>query len=203
MDPITEFLQEYGSSRKTAAPMFRRIAESFPEQLAQGAATAGAGALIAGAGIAAHSIYGAVTKARDFRKMLSFNEDLAARHKQNPKYINAAFSTLRSVNPQFSSDPMVAGSFIRNIVESPEGAFGAAGQAAQYAPRFNALQEAALGGLQSGIAPANIPGRGRFVAELHAQSTPQRIPTYDAKAVRTGERTEDSDEIHKRFGKIR
>ena len=109
MDPLTDFLQSYGPAQKTAESRLGRIAGAFPEQLGQGAATAGAGALIVGAGVAANAIYGAITKSRDFRRMLAFNEDLAQQHKQNPKYINAAFSTLHRVNRQFAGDPGPAG----------------------------------------------------------------------------------------------
>jgi len=204
MDPLTDFLQSYGPAQKTAESGLGRIAGAFPEQLGQGVATAGAGALIVGAGVAANAIYGAITKSRDFRRMLAFNEDLAQQHKQNPKYINAAFSTLHRVNRQFAGDPMVAGGYIRQITASPEMAFVSAGSAAQYAPRSNAIAEAALGGVQSGIAPQSTPDRGRYSALLKAQGTAYRVPGQQDKNGKRGDpRSETPDEVASRINRTK
>ena len=154
MNPVEEFLTEYGQSVKTAAEGGRLsdILHGSADQLAIGAATAGTAGIIAGIGVGASRLYNAVTKGRDFRKMLEFNEDLAAQHAENPKYVNAAFSTLRSMNASFSKDPMVAGSFVRQMVNVPEAAFGLAGQAAGAAPRSaGAVEQAAMSGLGMGM----------------------------------------------------
>jgi hypothetical protein len=96
--------------------------------LAAGAGAGVAGAAIAGAGVAASKIYDAMTKVRDFRGMLgsSFNADLTPMYRQRPREFNEAFSSLRSMNPAFSKDPMVAGNYMRRImVMRPEDAGGA------------------------------------------------------------------------------
>ena len=149
MNPVEAFLSEH---TKQAAPEFLTNAlQHMPEQMTQGVAMGAAGAAIAGAGVGVGALYHAITKGRNFRKMLEFNEDLAERHQGNPKYVNAAFSTLHRMNPSFAADPMVAGAYVRQMVEQPNAAFGQAGMAAGYAPRPSAVQDAALGGLGAGL----------------------------------------------------
>ena len=90
------------------------------ESIATGAAGAlGAGALAA-VGVGAQKVYGAATKKRQFSAMMDANPDLATQHKQNPKFFNTAYNSMRSVNPSFGSDPVVGGSLMRRMMESPE-----------------------------------------------------------------------------------
>jgi hypothetical protein len=94
-----------------------------------------AGAAVGGAGIAASKIYDAMTKARDFRSMLgsSFNSDLHGLYKERPKEFNEAYSSLRSFNPAFAKDPMVAGVYMRRIMTlDPHGAGGALVESLQH-----------------------------------------------------------------------
>lgn len=94
---------------------------------ATGAGAGMAAAAVSGAGIAASKIYDAATKARDFRSMMgsSFNTDLHDYYRQNPRGFNEAYSSLRMMNPAFSKDPMVAGRFMREIMENrPEAGGG-------------------------------------------------------------------------------
>lgn len=88
-----------------------------------GAAALGAGA-IAAVGGGVHMIYDAVTKARDFKNMLAENEDVAQMHAENPRAVNRMFSSLRTFAPEFTADPMVAGAYVRQMVDSPNGAPG-------------------------------------------------------------------------------
>jgi hypothetical protein len=84
-----------------------------------------AGALaVGGAVVGAQRLYEAATKARDFRAMLEANPDLVQKHEENPRLFNQMFTTLRSFNPSFSSDPVVAGGYIRKMVEEPTSAAG-------------------------------------------------------------------------------
>ncbi len=122
--------------KKQAADPFTTAATAaerpgFFGNIGRAAATgAGAGlaaAAVSGAGIAASKIYDAATKARDFRSMMgsSFNTDLHDYYRQNPRGFNEAYSSLRMMNPAFSKDPMVAGTFMRQIMENrPEAAGG-------------------------------------------------------------------------------
>lgn len=98
-------------------------AASLGEDVGKGLRTGGlamAGALgVAGAGLAIQKVYDAATKARDFRTMLENNPDLAEKHKESPRLFNQMFSTLRTFNPAFSRDPVVAGSYMRQMVDDP------------------------------------------------------------------------------------
>jgi hypothetical protein len=81
------------------------------------------GVLGAGAvGLAALGVqkaFDAATKSRDFKSMLAANPDLAEKHQENPQLFNQMFSTLRTFNPAFSRDPVVAGAYMRQMVEDP------------------------------------------------------------------------------------
>lgn len=99
--------------------------------LAAGGAALGAGA-IAGATHGVQKAYDAATKARDFRSMLESNPDLAQAHGEDPKLVNQMFSTLRTFNPAFTRDPVVAGSYIRKMVSDPMHAGGVATDALQF-----------------------------------------------------------------------
>ena len=91
-------------------------------------AALGAGAL-AGIGAGAHMLYDAATKSRDFKAMLAENEDVAQMHAENPREVNRMFSSLRTFAPEFTSDPTVAGAYMRQMVGNPNGVAGIMGQA--------------------------------------------------------------------------
>jgi hypothetical protein len=61
----------------------------------------------------------AATKQRDFRRMLSFNPDLQEHHERDPRMFNQMYSSLRTMNPGFAKDPLVAGTYMRRMSESP------------------------------------------------------------------------------------
>lgn len=128
-NPVEEFLSE-----KAAAPStLSRAFDAVPGHMANAAAGAVAmGAVgLAGAGIhaAVSSIVDAATKAHDFKQMLQVNEDLHDHYAQDPKRFGMMFNTLRTMNPQYSKDPLVAGAFMRRMIESPQGIGGIASEA--------------------------------------------------------------------------
>ena len=121
-NPFEDFLEEYGpAEEKTAgfADSAKGFGRDFGSALGFGAATAGASGVIAGIGVAAGKIYNAATKARDFRNMMSFNPDLQEHHDRDPRMFNQMFTSLRNMNPSYSKDPLVAGTYMRQMVESP------------------------------------------------------------------------------------
>jgi hypothetical protein len=81
------------------------------------------GAAIAATGSALHSIGGAavsairdkLTHARDYKKMMDMNPHLAD---HDAKEVQKIFSTLHRFNPQYASDPSVAGAFVQETLES-------------------------------------------------------------------------------------
>jgi hypothetical protein len=115
-----------------------------------GLAVAGTGAAALGA-LAVHKIYDAATKTRDFKSMLEYAPDVAEMHAENPQQVNQMFSTLRTFNPDFTRDPVVASSYVRRMVQEPMGAGGIASEALQSRdkikhPYSDAVTRAALGG---------------------------------------------------------
>ena len=121
-------VEEFLGMKKTAGPM-----GSFGQHVgraATGALATGIGAAAAGGiGLAVSKIVDAATKSHDFKEMLANNQDLHEHYSSDPKRFNMMFSTLRSMNPQFSKDPLVAGAFMRRMVMSPDGIGGIAGEA--------------------------------------------------------------------------
>lgn len=107
------------------------VASKLPEAFGGGLGMGVAGAAVAGVGLAAQKIFDAVTKRRDFRQMLEFNPDLQEHQASNSKMFNQAFSTIRSMNPTFSRDPLVAGAYMRQLVQNPQTAGAVAGQLLQ------------------------------------------------------------------------
>lgn len=81
---------------------------------------------VAGATAGVQRLYDAATKARDFRAMLDADQDLAARQAEDPKRFNMLFSTIRTMNPAFSRDPIVAGALMNQMLENPSSAPGVA-----------------------------------------------------------------------------
>jgi hypothetical protein len=121
-------VEEFLGMKKTAGPM-----SSFGQHAGRAAAgglAAGLGAAAAGGiGLAVSKIVDAATKSHDFKQMLENNQDLHEHYSNDPKKFNLMFSTLRTMNPQFSKDPLVAGAYMRRMVMAPEGIGGMAGEA--------------------------------------------------------------------------
>jgi len=86
---------------------------------AQGAAVAGGAAAtgLAMAGIAKgiNAAVDALTYAGDFKSMMAANPDLA--EYPEPE-IRMVFASLRHLNPEFSKDPLVSGTFVRGRMEN-------------------------------------------------------------------------------------
>ena len=123
MDLLNEYLMEkHGGFGDMAHAAGSRFMEKVPDA----AATVAVGAGLAGAGIAASKIYDAVTKRRDFRSMMASNQDLEEEYTRDPKMFNQAFTTLRRFTPEFSKDPLVAGTYMRQMMSSPATAGGVA-----------------------------------------------------------------------------
>lgn len=83
---------------------------------AMGAGAAAVGGAVAGgiafslAGDMYDSLKRGITKGRNYRAMMQENPDLADLPAKN---VQRSFATLHRFNPEFSSDPTVAGSFVR------------------------------------------------------------------------------------------
>lgn len=133
-NPIEAYLGEK-TAAQTSLP-FGGFGHSFgnamrqglnPSRLGESAANAvlGAGGAALAAGAVAggvrgvQALYDVATEARDFRAMLENDPDLKRKHEEEPKLVNRMFTTLRTFNPAFTRDPVVAGSYVRQMVEDP------------------------------------------------------------------------------------
>lgn len=90
-----------------------------PMVLGTVASTAALSAALDIPGAVARKAYYAVTKKRDFTQMMESDPTLGQFQRENPKQFNAHYSSLRSMNPQFAADPVVAGTYMRQMSMSP------------------------------------------------------------------------------------
>jgi hypothetical protein len=133
------------------------FAKNLGSNIAQGVGVGIATGAAAGVGLAAHKVYEALTKGRDFRAMMQnpFNQDLKELHDSNPANFNAAFTGLRQANPEMSGNPMIAGTYMRRMMTfSPDAAGGylleARGHRSEdLSPLRDAFQRGAVQGVQT------------------------------------------------------
>lgn len=96
-----------------------RLGKQTGQALAGGLAGAAAGALVGGLGDAVGHLHDAATKARDYRAMIAQHPHL---EQENPAAVQSAFTTLRRFAPEFSKDPLIAGSYVTKIVANSDNA---------------------------------------------------------------------------------
>lgn len=154
-NPVEDFLAEkrafnFGGMARSAKPYGKRVAEG----MGMGVATGIGAAAFAGATLAAHKLFQAATKTRDFNNMMDADPGLHELHQQDPAGFNRAFSALRTMAPEFMSEPTVAGAYMRKAFDSGEGAGPLAVQAATERSRSQGrpgpMAEAALNGFSRG-----------------------------------------------------
>jgi len=111
-----------------SGPLRRGAAEAFAhggqigQQLQSGAAFAGAGVALTGIGVAAKRISQAIDKKRDYKQMMSLDPELAELRGKDSTFFNAAYSSLRDVNPTFGGDPLTSGAMMKAMLDNPQNA---------------------------------------------------------------------------------
>jgi len=168
MNAVADFLSTYSAKETTKEAAFnaRGLAGAFGSAAGHGLAAAGAASVVAGTGLAASKVYDAFTKGRDFKQMLEFNPDLHEHLERNPKMFNQMFTTLRSMNSTYGSDPLVSGTYMRNMIEANGNAGGVA--AATHVPTNRKLRDdlTAIGGqAAAGFFAERNKFRGRMAAD--------------------------------------
>ena len=111
MNPIDAYLQKkaaFGQAWGAVKPVLKEVAVPI-----------GVGAGIAGVSGGIVGIYRAITKQRDFKRMLSANPDLQEAHQANPEQFNLHYNSFRSLNPRFAADPVVSGTYLRQMNMNP------------------------------------------------------------------------------------
>lgn len=130
----------------------------------------------------------AITKKRDFNKMMEHNSDLQEAYQENPTRFNAQFTSLRSMQPRFSGDPIVAGTYMRQMVASPATAgtavVNALGAGRGMAPGVMDLP---------GSMPSPMRGQDPDAAEMHGA----RMGGMEQQADLAGEKAQREAEMHK------
>jgi hypothetical protein len=123
MTPIDDYLQT-----KEAAPAWVKevgrgaMDVAKPRQTGQFLAQLGLVAGGVGLAAAARQAYHAITKRSDFDAMMGANPDLKEFQRENPKQFTQHYNSFRRMNPQFASEPTVAGTYMRQMSLNPESA---------------------------------------------------------------------------------
>ena len=182
-NPVEEFLLEkkafnFGGAVSAAAPYARRFAETA----GMGAAVGIGGAGFAGLTLAAGKLYDAATKTRDYNRMLEANPDLAHHLAEDPEGFTRMFSAIRTMAPEYTQEPLVAGAYMRAGMESPveeRGRVPVQARRDRVFPKTGPLTEAAMGGFSRGSGMSLPDRKQSLVRQLKttsgASGTPERI----------------------------
>lgn len=90
----------------------------------QGGAGAAVGVATLGLTGAVKQLSNAVRKKRDYNAMLDVHPDLAAAREQDPKFFNVAYDSMRALNPDYASNPLVAASIMSKMIQAGPGGAG-------------------------------------------------------------------------------
>jgi len=121
-------LDEYLAMKKEAGFMdllgagARKGVASLGEKAVVGGGLAGMGMLAAGGAVVVGKIRESIGKKNDFKQMMQIDPELKGIQSERPAFFNQAYSSLRRMNPQFGSDPIVAGSYMRKMMANPDAA---------------------------------------------------------------------------------
>lgn len=127
MDPLDEYLEE-----KTAAGLGgflkdvgTRAIKSLPtKELGHLGKQVGVVAGGVAAARAGEKAYYAATKKNDFNSMMSTNPQLKEYFDENPGRFLQHYTSFRTMNPRFSSEPTVAGTYMHQMSMNPVSAGG-------------------------------------------------------------------------------
>ena len=93
--------------------------DRFAQNVGDGVVQTAVGLAMVGAVPAVKGIYNAISRKKHFSDMMHQNSDLDEIRRDNPRQFNHHYSSLRNMNPTFASDPIVAGSYMRQMGMSP------------------------------------------------------------------------------------
>lgn len=154
-----------------------RGAFSSPEigkLLMQTGAVAGVTALAG----AARKAYNAATKSTDYKMMLDVNPDLVESQQTDPKMFNQYYNSLRSLNPTFAADPVVAGSYMRQMTENPYNAGNILVNSMGAAPR---IPSSRLKDYATGLSIAQLGAPPSAIDELKLQEQEAKLQNQRLK----------------------
>ena len=137
-NPLDEFLEDHGPAQ-TEKQAFNP--DDFGKAMVGGLGAGAATAVIGAGAMGAKALFNAATKSRNFRKMLEHTPDLHDHHQADPKRFNQMYSSLHTMNPNFAKDPIVAGTYMRQMVENPLTAGGILTQTVSHRASFPSLMD--------------------------------------------------------------
>lgn len=195
---MTNPLDDYLGQEKRAflGQSMRTFGQSFAPAVAQGAAGALAAASIAGSVVGAKALYNAATANRDMRAMMAANPELKSVQKEDPKRFNLLYSSLRNMNPQYSKDPIVAGSFMKRMADpyaDPGGFLVEALQGTRNAD--TTMMDAIRGGAQAGIASGVRPSDLEEKLEVEKYKADRMAATGEASFERQQQARQEEDSL--------
>lgn len=127
MNPVDDYLRTKTASPWNQLPlpgMARAVSgisgKEVGKNLGIGALQAAGGLTIMGIAGAAQRVMQSISKKRHFDTMMENNPDLEEQRQTDPMRFNAHYSSLRRLNPEFASDPILAGTYLRKMNENPE-----------------------------------------------------------------------------------
>lgn len=113
--PLDQYLMEKTALFGISGEKARELAGSTAVQL-------GVAAGLAAAPAVAQKVMNAVTKRHSYNQMLDQNPDLSEARDDNPQQFNNFYNSFHRLNPEFARDPVVSGTYMRQMMAHPEGA---------------------------------------------------------------------------------
>jgi hypothetical protein len=164
--------------------MGQAVARGAGQALLPAAITAGAAAIATGASKGVGAIQERFGKARDYKAMLQVHPSLQDR---DPGQTQLYYNSLRKMAPSLAKDPLVAGSFVRNMMElQPEGGPAVPLQTAKLLT--DAQKSVSQARESRPIAEAFMTGRSPLF-EMQRQPGPQVEKRYEYPVQESGQRS--------------
>lgn len=117
-NPLDEYFMEKAALFGMKPETSKRVGEVARDTAIQAGVVAGMSMVVP----VGQKILDAVSKRHDYNQMLKQNPDLSDLREDAPEMFDNAYTSLRRMNPEFARDPIVAGSFMRQIGGNPESA---------------------------------------------------------------------------------
>lgn len=123
MNPLDEYLSTKTAAVRPPMPGLGKFM-SAPNvtNLQAGAVQALGGMAVMGIAGAAQKAMQSIKKKRHYDEMMDANPDLQLAMDKDPKQFNVLYNSFRRLNPEFASDPVLSGTYMRKMTEYPEGA---------------------------------------------------------------------------------
>lgn len=117
-----EFAKEANVAMGANQGFMGTVRHALPQMAAGALVSAAGGAMLAAGSSAAGAIRDSIMRSRSYKAMMDGNPHLA---NHDAKEVQRAFGTLHKFNPQYASDPTVAGSFVQSALEGERFDIGA------------------------------------------------------------------------------